>query len=220
MSTNPAQAVQGPFLIGLTLNIFLQGIATAQVYLYFTTYKKDRLWIKIFLMLLYLADTLNCALSIFYVYDSLVNHWSDTAYLEYANWAVRIYAKRYLLQLLKRSNAPVAILSGVIAGMVQLFFAWRVHVLTKSIIVVLAITVCSMANMAGSLGATVSVSINPAFSNLPDLKPQVTVCLNSRGGWRYDGTSQQDNNRSVQPPNWYGSQQQDQKYLYTLSRTN
>lgn len=161
MAASPAENIQGPFFIGLTVNILLYGVLTAQVYLYFTTYKADRLWLKTFIVILYIADTFDCIISIYYIYDTLVTHFGDEANLLRANWAF----------------AADAVLTGAIGGAVQHFFAWRVYVLSKNLFVVLAIVLCSLVNFAGSLGATISVALNPNFSLLPGLRVEVTMWL-------------------------------------------
>ncbi|KAI6042213.1 hypothetical protein EDC04DRAFT_1026193 [Pisolithus marmoratus] len=154
---SPAQNIQGPFFIGLTVNILLHGVLTTQVYLYFTKYKTDTLWLKTFIVILYIADSFNCIISIYYIYNALVTHFGDDASLLTANWD--------------------AVLTGAIGGAVQHFFAWRVYVLSKNILVVLAIILCSLVNFAGSLGATVSVALNPSFTLLPGLTTEVTMWL-------------------------------------------
>lgn len=161
MAASPAAIIQGPFLIGLTINILLHGVLTAQVYLYFTTYKTDRSWLKTFIVILYIADTFDSVISIYYIYDALVTHFGDEANLLRANWAF----------------ATDAVLTGAIGGAVQHFFAWRVYVLSKNVFAVLAIVLCSLVNFAGSLGATISVALNPNFSLLPGLRVEVTMWL-------------------------------------------
>ncbi|KAI6001824.1 hypothetical protein EDD15DRAFT_2158490 [Pisolithus albus] len=141
-----AAASQGPFLIGLTMNIFLYGVTTTQAYLYFTKYKRDRLWLRSLIGVLYLADSLNCIISIYYIYDVLITHFD-------------------------------AALTGTIGGVVQHFFAWRVHVLTKNVFTVTAIVLCSLASVAGSLSAMVSMASNPSLSLLPSRGIEVTVWL-------------------------------------------
>ncbi|KIN97279.1 hypothetical protein M404DRAFT_160698, partial [Pisolithus tinctorius Marx 270] len=151
----------GPFFIGLTVNIFLYGVLTTQVYLYFTAYKKDRPWLKILVVILYIADTFNCIISIYYIYDALVSHFGDEANLLRASWGH------------PRDNLR----KGTIGAVVQHFFAWRVYMMTKKVFIVLAIILCSLVNLAGSLGATIRVAVNPNLSELPRLAVEVTMWL-------------------------------------------
>ncbi|KAI5982177.1 hypothetical protein EDD15DRAFT_163822 [Pisolithus albus] len=160
MAASVAQQIQGPFFIGLAMNIFLHGVATAQVYLYFIKYKEDRLWLRTLIVILYLAETFNCAISIYYIYNTLVTHFGDEANLLNGNWAF----------------TADALLTGAISGAVQLFFAWRVYVVTKNSFIVAAIVLCSLANIAGSLSATITMATT-SLALLPNLEIAVTTWL-------------------------------------------
>ncbi|KAI6018142.1 hypothetical protein PISMIDRAFT_107460 [Pisolithus microcarpus 441] len=155
---------QGPFLIGLTMNIFLYGVTTTQAYLYFTKYKRDRLWLRALIVILYLAETLNCIISIYYIYDVLITHFGASSSLTVCFHPLFTLSSNYSLQ-------------GTIGGAVQHFFAWRVHVLTKNVFVVAAIVLCSLASLAASLSAVVSMVGNPSLSLLENRGIEVTVWL-------------------------------------------
>ncbi|KAI6123005.1 hypothetical protein EV401DRAFT_1949465 [Pisolithus croceorrhizus] len=161
MTANPAEDVQGPFLIGLTLNIFLYGVTTIQAYLYFTKYKRDRLWLRSLIVILYLAETFNCIISTYYIYDVLVTHFGDEANLLTGSWVFTVDAA----------------LTGAISVVVQHFFAWRVFVLTKNKLMVAAIVLCSLASLAGSLSGTVSLATNSSLSLLQSHAIEVTIWL-------------------------------------------
>lgn len=49
--------------------------------------------------------------------------------------------------------------------------------MTKKVFIVLAIILCSLVNLAGSLGATIRVAVNPNLSELPRLAVEVTMWL-------------------------------------------
>ncbi|KAI4518049.1 hypothetical protein K525DRAFT_209492 [Schizophyllum commune Loenen D] len=84
--SNPAQLAHGPMLIGLVFNVLLYGIMITQLYLYVTTYKRDPLWIKIYVAVLFVADTFNTVCLMVYMYDALIIHFGDTPFLDTANW--------------------------------------------------------------------------------------------------------------------------------------
>lgn len=69
-----------------------------------------------------------------------------------------------------------ALLTGAISGAVQHFFAWRVYVLTENSFIVAAIVLCSLANIAGSLSATISMATT-SLALLPNLEIAVTTWL-------------------------------------------
>ncbi|KIM55390.1 hypothetical protein SCLCIDRAFT_30436 [Scleroderma citrinum Foug A] len=147
---NPAEIAHGPFLIGVAINILLYGIMVTQMYLYYSTYKSDHLWVKLFVAFLFLADTVNTLFDFVYIYQSLVNHF--------------VFA-----------TDPV--MTGIISGSVQLFFAWRIYVLTKNWLVVLAVVLLSVAGFLGSVGATIGVRIVPVFVQFQKFEVIVIIWL-------------------------------------------
>ncbi|KAK7055537.1 WD-repeats-region domain-containing protein [Favolaschia claudopus] len=116
------------------------------IYLYMTTYKR---WVAV----LMLADTLNTGFMIAYLYQSLVVHFDDLAYLAKANWDPAM--------------------TGIIGAMVQLFYAWRIHTLTGSVWVVGLIGVCALTNAFGGLATASAIAFVPEFDHFQQF--QVTV---------------------------------------------
>ncbi|KAL4080920.1 hypothetical protein J3A83DRAFT_4203351 [Scleroderma citrinum] len=158
---NPAEVAQGPFLIGVAINILLYGIMVTQTYLYFTTYKSDNLWTKSFVAFLFLADTVNTVLDFVYIYQALVLHFGDSTWLVEANWVF----------------ATDPIMTGIIGGSVQLFFAWRIYVLLKNLFVVATVVLLSLAGILGSIGATIAVTIIPQFVKFQKFEVIVIIWL-------------------------------------------
>ncbi|KAJ8080469.1 hypothetical protein PM082_017302 [Marasmius tenuissimus] len=109
-----AEIAHGPMFIGLLVNVLLYGIMITQVYLYFSSYKKDKTWIKLFVLLLLLCDTVNSVFDSVYLYGSLILHFNEVEYLGKANWVF----------------ATDPVMTAIIAILVQGFFAWRIQVLT------------------------------------------------------------------------------------------
>ncbi|KAH6906845.1 hypothetical protein BKA70DRAFT_399480 [Coprinopsis sp. MPI-PUGE-AT-0042] len=112
---NPAEFVHGYALTGLMLNVLLLGIMVTQVYTYYTTYKKDAIWIRVFVGYLFIADIVNTVFCYVGIYRTLIQHFGDFEKLFTVDW------------LFATEPATTAI----IASSVQLFFAWRVHILTQ-----------------------------------------------------------------------------------------
>uniref|UniRef100_A0A0W0FUW8 Uncharacterized protein n=1 Tax=Moniliophthora roreri TaxID=221103 RepID=A0A0W0FUW8_MONRR len=69
-----AEVAHGPMFIGFFVNVLLYGIMITQLYIYFSSYKKDRIWIKLFVILL-LCDTVNTVFDVVYPYGSLIVHF-------------------------------------------------------------------------------------------------------------------------------------------------
>ncbi|KAI3616271.1 hypothetical protein WG66_014033 [Moniliophthora roreri] len=80
-----AEVAHGPMFIGFFVNVLLYGIMITQLYIYFSSYKKDRIWIKLFVILL-LCDTVNTVFDVVYPYGSLIVHFADVEYLDNADW--------------------------------------------------------------------------------------------------------------------------------------
>lgn len=87
LSAESASVIHGPALIGIFLNILLYGVMIAQCLFYFTNFRhKDSLWLKSYVALLLLTDTVNTVLNICWIYNVLINNFNDMAALKAANW--------------------------------------------------------------------------------------------------------------------------------------
>ncbi|KAI0084805.1 hypothetical protein BDY19DRAFT_997371 [Irpex rosettiformis] len=158
---SPATLTYGPIFIGVVLNIMLYGIMVTQMFLYFTVYKRDKPWIKVFVCLLFLCDTLNTAFDIAFVYIPLVTKYGDVEALTYATWIF--------------STDPA--MTSIIALMVQMFFAWRVKVLTRNWPLVSFIMLCSIVQWCGGLGTSIACGIIPEFIHFQRFKVIVIIWL-------------------------------------------
>ncbi|KAH6906819.1 hypothetical protein BKA70DRAFT_1401486 [Coprinopsis sp. MPI-PUGE-AT-0042] len=86
---NPAETQHGYMLIGLMLNVVLLGIMVTQLYIYYTTYKRDRTWMKVYVRIvayLFIADSLNSVFVFVYLYTTLIVRFGDNERLFIANW--------------------------------------------------------------------------------------------------------------------------------------
>ncbi|PBK99250.1 hypothetical protein ARMGADRAFT_1074133 [Armillaria gallica] len=153
-----ASASQGPMLVGHMLNILLMGVVLVQVYIYMITYeKRDKLWLKAFVLFLLIINLLNTVTQFIYMYNALIIHFMDPEYLAKVTAVFAI------------SGA----LTGVISGSVQLFFAWRVKILTSNIWLVAIVPVLG----AGSIGSTVEAIKIGTFLRFQDIKAWVILWL-------------------------------------------
>ncbi|EJF57076.1 hypothetical protein DICSQDRAFT_92661 [Dichomitus squalens LYAD-421 SS1] len=158
---SPAALTYGPIFIGVVLNILLYGIMITQTYLYFNVYRKDRLWMKLFVALLFLCDTLNCAFDITFLYIPLVNNFGNDSALMYASWVF----------------ATDPVMTALIGSLVQCFFAWRVKVLTNSWPAVFFIATCAIVQFCGGLGTSIAVGMIPEFVHFQKFEVIVIVWL-------------------------------------------
>ncbi|KAK0457674.1 uncharacterized protein EV420DRAFT_472015 [Desarmillaria tabescens] len=157
-----ASASQGPMLVGHMLNILLMGVVLVQVYIYMMTYqKRDKLWLKAFVFFLLIVNLLNTVTQFIYIYTALIVHFMDPAYLAKVTAVFAI------------SGA----LTGVISGSVQLFFAWRVKILTSNIWLVAMVCATALAGTTGSIGSTIEAMKIGTFLRFQDIKAWVILWL-------------------------------------------
>jgi len=158
---NPATLVLGPMFIGLIFNTLLYGVMVTQIFLYFTKYKRDKLWLKIFVIVLLAADTLTSAFDVACVYIPLVTNFGNPYYIEFAFWV----------------DVTEPVMTGICAMMVQMFFAWRIKVLTNNIPLVCLVVFSSIVMGCGALGTSIAIHKIPAWEDFHQFKAIVIVWL-------------------------------------------
>ncbi|KAJ3572977.1 hypothetical protein NP233_g2734 [Leucocoprinus birnbaumii] len=156
------------------------------------TYKGDHLWIKILIIVLFVVDAFNSTMDIVFVYDGIVVHFGDVEYMQLATW--------YIL--------AAAATTGVVEVMVQLFYAWRIHVVIQNWLLTAVVVALSLASGVGSWVATYGGLQTPTFAEFQkwdsvvitwlgcagaaDIIITVSLVwhfLNSRGGWKFNQIS-------------------------------
>ncbi|RXW16461.1 hypothetical protein EST38_g9389 [Candolleomyces aberdarensis] len=161
MARGPAEIAHGQMFIGFFINVLLCGIMITQVYLYAVTYKKDPKWIKAVVYLIFLADLMNTGFIFAYLYRSLIKFYGQAEVLNQADW---IFA-----------TDPA--LTGIIACAVQLFFAWRIKILTKSWIFCGVIAAMAVAGGVAGIWTAYEVGRTPTFTEFQNFKATVIVWL-------------------------------------------
>ncbi|KAJ8689748.1 hypothetical protein PTI98_012618 [Pleurotus ostreatus] len=161
MAKGPAEIAHGPIFIGFVIKTILYGLILLQAYLYYVTFKKDRLWLKLLIAFLVVADTVNIVFDVVYIYTALIIHFNDPAYLANANWLF----------------ATDPAINGITTATVQLFFAWRVKVLTGNIWLVSLITITSISSGLCAIGAAAATEWVPQFINFQKFEVVVIIWL-------------------------------------------
>ncbi|KAF7770712.1 hypothetical protein Agabi119p4_6686 [Agaricus bisporus var. burnettii] len=157
----PAEDFHGPMLIGTVFNLLLFGVMIAQVYFYFTSYARDRLFLKLFVLALFVVDATNSVFNVVFIYVCLVLHFGDADYLKVTNWQF--------------ATGPT--LTAVIALMVQLFFTWRVYVLTRNRLLVVIVGLLALASAVCGCLTTWEVIAIPQFARFQNFRGIVIVWL-------------------------------------------
>ncbi|EIM85962.1 uncharacterized protein STEHIDRAFT_168988 [Stereum hirsutum FP-91666 SS1] len=158
---NFALIAHGPIFIGTMINVVLWGISITQTYIYFSSFKKDPLWMKLVVVLITLADAMNSIFDMQYIYHSLVDHYNDPAAIQKANWVF----------------ATDPAMTSIIGTITQLFFAWRVHVLTKNRIAVALLFVGSIISCLGGIATSIAIGIVPKWLEFQKFEIPVIVWL-------------------------------------------
>ncbi|KAK0503976.1 hypothetical protein EDD18DRAFT_1344868 [Armillaria luteobubalina] len=181
----PAEVAHGPMLIGFVFNVLLYGIMIAQVYLYYVTYKKDKTWMKAYasycpsVAVIFFADSLNTVFDFVYMYRSLIVHFGKLIITWFTNTANRGLGDVAFLGTADWVFGTDPALTGIIAAMVQVFFAWRVKVLTNNHWFVSIITLASLAGGSGGIATAVEVGLQPRFILFRNFKSVVILWLAS-----------------------------------------
>lgn len=143
-----------PQFLGIIFNYLLFGVFIVQLYLYVTYSGKDPLPIKLLVYTIAGLDTLQTGFLTDLSYGILVARWGDLEGLAHRPWTA--------LTLL--------VVNGIVSGMIQIFFAWRIWILagrsTRSyalggFIVLLALVQCLSAIISGARISTVSRTKSP-----------------------------------------------------------
>ncbi|KAI0055577.1 hypothetical protein BV25DRAFT_1865755 [Artomyces pyxidatus] len=158
---NFAKVAHGPIFIGTILNTVLYGISIAQTFMYLKTYKNDKLWTKLIVLLVFILDTMNSVFDVEYTYNSLVNHYNDPAAIQKANWVF----------------ATDPALTSITGTVVQLFFAWRVKVITRSNAAVAILIVGSVISCLGGIATSIAIGMVPMWLEFQKFEIPVIVWL-------------------------------------------
>ncbi|THH20335.1 hypothetical protein EW146_g1021 [Bondarzewia mesenterica] len=161
---NFARTVQGPTLIGVFFNLMLYGIFLSQAHIYFSNYKSDQRWFKIFIGSLVILETVNSIFAMYYSYDRLVNNFGNMNAQAVSNWAFGI--------------SPLT--NGIIGMGVQLFFAWRVRVLTTKVWAMVLIAFLSIISCLGAISIFFIAAIlvpSPTVAAASFVRPVIIVWL-------------------------------------------
>ncbi|KAF8144686.1 hypothetical protein K438DRAFT_576400 [Mycena galopus ATCC 62051] len=143
------QLLYGPMLIGVFFNMILYGVMLGQSLSYFQVYRRDPLWMRLFVGYLFVVGTANTVLDMHMMYEPLI--------LGYGQKPV------YFPSVFMAEPLFVVLVSMPI----QLFFAWRIHQLTKSLWIPVVIAVLAVASFGGGVWTTTMIYIYKLFAKKP-----------------------------------------------------
>ncbi|KAF9033288.1 hypothetical protein BDZ89DRAFT_1063024 [Hymenopellis radicata] len=162
MASSPASVAQGPMMIGLMFNFILLGVVMTQAYIYMITYsKRDKSWMQSFVFIIVVANIVNSVFIAVDLYNALINNFNNTAYLAKATWLF----------------ATDPALTGIIAAAVQLFFAWRVKVLTSNWSLTTIVCLLALTGAVGGIVTAVEIKTTPSFVDFQKFQTVVIIWL-------------------------------------------
>ncbi|KAK0200160.1 hypothetical protein DFS33DRAFT_1359319 [Desarmillaria ectypa] len=151
----------GMILVCIFLSILLLGVMIVQLFLYIDRYPTDPPYLKIFVVSLFALDVINSVFIMVWAYKMFIDNFMNPAAFGRADWIV----------------CTDPILSGLMASMVQCFFAWRVWALTRNPFYLGFVVLCAIASTAGGLGTGIYAGIIGDFSEFRKLKVVALIWL-------------------------------------------
>ncbi|KAK0192642.1 hypothetical protein F5146DRAFT_1120441 [Armillaria mellea] len=98
----------------------------------------EKIWLKVFIVVLFTLDILNSVFTIMWVYKLLIDNFGNFAVFAKSDWTVM----------------SDSLLAGIMAGMVQVFFTWKIWILTKNYFYVSVIVICALTSSAGGIATS------------------------------------------------------------------
>lgn len=128
----------GYVLLGVFISLWLCGVLTFQMLHFFTNYPNERRWLRVFVGILCAADGIQTLMGVGLIWDILIKHFDVADTPLTPTRMFRMY--------------PVLV--GLISGSVQIFFAWRIKVLSTNSILFAIIAVLAIPQFAGGIAYT------------------------------------------------------------------
>ncbi|KAH9911779.1 uncharacterized protein BXZ73DRAFT_107828 [Epithele typhae] len=152
----------GPLFFAGIFDSILLGVLITKIASYFSAPKRDPTWIRLLVAAVLVTECAHTFLNVGSVYIPFVAGFGNYIGLLYANWA--------------SEGAPLT--TGIVAGLVQWFFAWRIWILSGNKLIVGLITFFSIVQVLGSIGTLIAVIRIPFSLDFYKFQPIViTWCI-------------------------------------------
>lgn len=145
----------GVVLIGCFISLILFGTILSQAFTYSQNCKNDPQWQKVFVGMVVFLDALSSAIAMAWMYQLFIDGWGDASYFTHANWLL----------------ASDPMICGILACMVQLFFAWRLHIIAKRPWLTAFIVLAATATFIGGVGTGIAVLVIKEYAQLGRARP-------------------------------------------------
>ncbi|KII90415.1 hypothetical protein PLICRDRAFT_173835 [Plicaturopsis crispa FD-325 SS-3] len=140
---SPIALSHGPALVGIFLSLIFYGAMTTQCVYYWQHYHRDPTWMRCYVLFLLFIDTLSTVIAVTWIYGLLINEFGNLSQFAVANWLL----------------AADPALAGITGMFCQLFFAYRVRVLTDNPILGLVIAIAAVLCGLSAVGVGIAIGI-------------------------------------------------------------
>ncbi|KAK6977605.1 hypothetical protein R3P38DRAFT_518909 [Favolaschia claudopus] len=178
MSGSGVELLFGPLLLGLILSTGAYGVMCVQMLLYYQSFKRDARWIRYFILYLLFAETVNLLFEIGIVYEPLIVRYGQCQICVFPPTFPHDHPGSQRALIVSPLLIPGDAISIVaVSTPVQIFTAWRISVITNSIIFPLIITVLSVVSFGGGLFVSIFAAIRNEFREFQSFAPTVILWL-------------------------------------------
>ncbi|THU99453.1 hypothetical protein K435DRAFT_855645 [Dendrothele bispora CBS 962.96] len=139
-----AERVYGPPLIGVLFNGILFGVLVVQAHLYFNWDRSGERWTGYLVTVLLVLETINTGIDFAMVYQGLFKNYGQL------NLGIPFLAAN-----------PV--ITSSISTIVQIYYAWRIRILTKSNVLAGFILVLAWVSLASGICGSVFTALHPGW---------------------------------------------------------
>ncbi|KAI0748356.1 hypothetical protein C8Q80DRAFT_1270777 [Daedaleopsis nitida] len=147
-----------PHLFGHLFNYGLFGVLSTQVFIYHVSFPNDRLRLKVFVYGLYAMEVLQLVMATHDAFETLGRGWGNTTTLDNPQWLW----------------FDVPLISGIVSASVQIYFAWRIYVLSRSKILSGFIVLIALAQGSAGIASGIKAHL---VNSLADLQAETTKSL-------------------------------------------
>ncbi|KAI0066614.1 hypothetical protein BV25DRAFT_1409151 [Artomyces pyxidatus] len=135
--------VIGPIFVGNVINWLLMGTLIVQVYIFSVNFPGERLRLRLLVYGILCLDIVQTVFGTHLAWWYMISSWNNPIALESLPW----------------SDVTIPIMCGLVAGIVQIFYAWQIWVLTKTILMHGFAALIVVVALAQSLTAVITPSL-------------------------------------------------------------
>ncbi|KAI0712241.1 hypothetical protein C8Q76DRAFT_481543 [Earliella scabrosa] len=142
----------GPVLVGSLLSFMLFGISIVQLYIYYTSFPRDRSAIRVTVYSIFFLDIVQTVLAAGEAWDTLCAGWGRPINIQFPDW----------------SYWCLPMVSGIVAAWVQIFYAWRIYQVGRWKLIPSLIVFFSLAQTGAASAISVSFGLLKDIHRLHD----------------------------------------------------